>query len=62
MHHYEMYEENPDFVGYRNHLHFLTSPQVLEAGKYTSAPPKFTDYLSISDFFSMLPPQQHLAI
>lgn len=61
MHHYEIYEENPDFVIYINRLHFLVSPQGWRCGK-TQAEPNFSDYLSISDFFSLLTPRWHLAI
>lgn len=52
MHHYEIYEENPGFVHYIDHLHFLTSPQVLEVGKDMGA--QFTDSHSISGFFPFL--------
>lgn len=61
MHHYEIYEENPDFVIYINRLHFLVSPQGWRCGK-TQAEPNFSDCLSISDFFSLLTPGWHLAV
>lgn len=54
MHHYEIYEENPGFVRYINHLHFLTYPQVLEVGKDMFTDSKFTDSHGISGFFSFL--------